>query len=69
MSTNRRKMKMTSTLDTEGLEDPAVEQPPKARDGLLVPLRLQRRMANVLLQMTGLNGVASAVPLDLAPQT
>ena len=69
MNTSRRRKVMTTlTLDTEGLEDLVVEQLPKARGGQLAPLRHRRRMANVLLQMTGPNGVVNAVPLDLAPR-
>lgn len=60
---------MILTLGTESLEDPAVEQPPKARGGLLALLRHQRRTANVQFQMTGPDGVVNVAPPDLAPQT
>ena len=67
MSTNRRKMMTTSTVDTEGLEDLAVERSPGAHGGRLVLLRHRRRMASVPLQMSGPSGVANAAPLDSVP--
>ena len=68
MSTNRRKMTKTKTLDTEDLEDPVAGQSLRGHDGLPAPLRHRRRMANVLFQMTGPNGAGSAAPRDLARQ-
>ena len=68
MSTNRRKTMTTLTPGTEGLEDLVVEQSLGERGGRPALLRHRRRMANVLLQTIGPNGVVNVAPHDLVLQ-